>query len=210
MPRETFFNLPQDKRNLIISAAMNEFSKASYNTSSINKICKTSNIPKGSFYQYFEDKLDLYVYIMGSAIKEKTEFFSTVVAEYHNLTLPEQFRLLFLKGIEFAKKHPEYVALGEQFSKESDESAKSAVIKEGEKQSESLFIQMLNNAKSKDEIDNRVDTLALCLLFQSLNSAIYKYMINRFENPDYEYNQEEINSFVDSLINIVFNGIRSK
>lgn len=64
------FNLPQDKRNLIISAAMNEFSKASYNASSINKICMVSNIPKGSFYQYFEDKLDLYVYTMGLAIKE--------------------------------------------------------------------------------------------------------------------------------------------
>ncbi|NLI39431.1 MAG: TetR/AcrR family transcriptional regulator [Clostridiaceae bacterium] len=210
MPRETFFNLPQDKRNLIISAAMNEFSKASYNASSINKICMVSNIPKGSFYQYFEDKLDLYVYTMGLAIKEKTKFFSTVMAEYHNLTLPEQFRSLFLKGIEFAKKHPEYAALGEQFSKENDELAKSAVMKEGEKQSELLFIQMINSAKDKDEIDNGVDTLALCLLLQSLYSAIYKYMISRFDNPDYEYNQEEINSLVDSLLYIVLNGIRNK
>jgi len=32
MPKETFFNLPKDKRNLIISAAMDEFSKAGYNT----------------------------------------------------------------------------------------------------------------------------------------------------------------------------------
>jgi len=46
MPKETFFNLPKDKRNLIISAAMDEFSKAGYNTASINQICKKSNIPK--------------------------------------------------------------------------------------------------------------------------------------------------------------------
>ena len=81
-------------------------------------------------------------------------------------------------------------------------------MKEGEKQSELLFIQMINSAKDKDEIDNGVDTLALCLLLQSLYSAIYKYMISRFDNPDYEYNQEEINSLVDSLLYIVLNGIR--
>ena len=74
MPKETFFNLPDDKRSLIINAAMEEFSKAGYNTASINQICKNSAIPKGSFYQYFTDKLDLYVYIMTLAIEEKSGF----------------------------------------------------------------------------------------------------------------------------------------
>ena len=111
---------------------MDEFSNANYNTASINQICKKSNIPKGSFYQYFEDKLDLYVYIMSIAIQEKIKFFSEVLAEFHTLTLQEQFRLLFLKGIEFAKKHPLYAALGEQFTREDDEKAKSVVIKEGD------------------------------------------------------------------------------
>lgn len=103
MPKETFFNLPRDKRNLIISAAIEEFSKADYNTASINQICKKSNIPKGSFYQYFTDKLDLYVYIMTIAIEEKIKFFSDVISEFPTLTLLEQICLLFLKGLEFAK-----------------------------------------------------------------------------------------------------------
>ena len=110
MPQETFFNLPDDKRSLIISAAMDEFSKADYNTASINQICNKSNIAKGSFYQYFADKLDLYVYIMTLAIEEKIKFFSSVIAEFHTLSLLEQFRLLFLKGVEFAKKYPQYAA----------------------------------------------------------------------------------------------------
>ncbi|NLJ59252.1 MAG: TetR/AcrR family transcriptional regulator [Tissierellia bacterium] len=210
MPQETFFNLPADKRNLIITAATQEFSKASYNIASINQICKTSNIPKGSFYQYFTDKLDLYVYIMNIAIEEKVNFFSSAIAEFHTLTLLDQFRLLFIKGVEFAKKHPQYAALGEQFSKENDETAKSAVIKEGEKQSESLFIQMIENAKTKGEIDNMVDTLALSLLLQSLNSTVNRYMLDKFGSANYEYNQEDVNNFVDSLLSIVFHGIKKR
>lgn len=210
MPQETFFNLPDDKRNLIISAAMDEFSKADYNTASINQICKKSNIPKGSFYQYFTDKLDLYVYIMTIAIKEKIKFFSDVISEFPTLTLLEQIRLLFLKGLEFAKKHPQYAALAEQFTKENDESVKSAVIKEGEKQSEALFIQMIDNAKTKGEIDEKVDSVALSILLQSLNSAINRYMLDKLGNTRYEDNQEDINYFVDSLLNIIFFGIQNK
>lgn len=210
MPKKTFLNLPDDKRNLVISAAVHEFSKNNYNTASINQICKNSNIPKGSFYQYFTDKLDLYVYIMTLAIKEKIRFFSAVTEEFNTLTLLEQFRLLFLKGMEFARKHPLYAALGEQFSNENDESAKSAVIKEGEKLSESLFIQMIENAKKKGEINRSVDSFALSLLLQSLNNAVNKYMLNKFGNVNYEHNEEDINSFVDSLLGIIYYGIRNK
>jgi TetR/AcrR family transcriptional regulator len=210
MPKETFLNLPDNKRNLIIQAAIEEFSKAGYNTASINQICKRSNIAKGSFYQYFEDKLDLYVYIMGLAVSEKIKFFSAALAEFHNLTLLEQFRLLFTKGVEFAKKHPQYAAIGEQFSHESNESAKSAVSKVGEKQSETLFIQMIDNAKAKGEIDSKVDSFALSLLLPCLNNAVNKYMIYKFGSASYEYNQEDVNTFVNSLLNIIFNGIRNK
>lgn len=210
MPRGTFFNLPDDKRNLIISAAIHEFSKANYNTASINQICKESHIAKGSFYQYFTDKLDLYVYIMTLAIEEKIKFFSSILGDFDTLTLLEQFRLLFIKGIEFAKNYPQYAALGEQFAKENDESAKLSVMKEGDKQSKSLFMQMIHNAKSKGEIDSRVNSLALSMLLQSLNSAVNEYMLNKFGNVMYEHNEEDISNFVDSLLSIIFNGIESK
>jgi len=210
MPKETFFNLPNDKRNLIISAAVEEFSRASYNTASTNQICKRSGIPKGSFYQYFEDKLDLYVYVMDLAIQEKIRFFSAAVADFQSLTLSDQIRLLFSKGVEFGKKHPQYAALGEQFSMENDEAARAAVIKEGNKQSESLFEQMIKNAKARGEIDSSVDDKALSLLLQSLNSAVNKYISENYGNASYELVKDDVDCFVDSVLSIIFSGIQKK
>ncbi len=209
MPQATFFNLPDDKKILIIAAALDEFSSASYDTASINQICKKSNIAKGSFYQYFTDKMDLYVYIMTLAIEKKIKFFSSVLTEFDTLSLLEQFRLLFLKGIEFAKDYPQYAALGEQFSKENNELAKSSVIKEGDKQSETLFIQMIDQAKSKGEIDSRVDSLALNMILQSLNNTVNEYMLDKYENVRYEDYEEDVNNFVDSLLTIIFKGIQN-
>jgi len=130
---------------------------------------------------------------MTLTIEEKIKFFSSAIAEFHTLTFLEQFRLLFSK-VWICKKHPQYAALADQFSKEDNESVKSAVIKEGDKQAESLFMQMIHNAKTKGEIDSKVDSLALCLLLQSLNSAVNKYMIGKFGGISYEYNQEDINN----------------
>lgn len=208
MPRETFFNLPKDKRDHIITAAIKEFSQAGYSTASTNQICKKSGIPKGSFYQYFTDKLDLYVYIMTLAIEEKIRFFSVALTEFPALSLLEQIRLLFTKGIEFAKTHPQYAALGEQFSKESDESAKSAVIKEGDKRSDTLFLQMIDQAKAKGEIDDSVDAQALSLLLQSLNSAVNSYMQDRYGSLSYEEHEKDMKHFIESLLNILYRGIK--
>lgn len=73
MPKSTFFNLPEEKRERIIQTAMEEFSKAPYQDISINHLIKCMNIPTGSFYQYFEDKKDLYFYILSFYMDDALE-----------------------------------------------------------------------------------------------------------------------------------------
>ena len=55
MPKETFFGIDKEKQNRIIQAAIKVFSSHNYNDSSINEVIKLAKIPRGSFYQYFED-----------------------------------------------------------------------------------------------------------------------------------------------------------
>lgn len=208
LPNSTFFNLPDNKRNLIISKATEEFSMYDYATASINQICKYSNIAKGSFYQYFIDKQDLYVYIMTLAIEEKIKFFSKTTERFQTLSLLDQIRLLFSEGIKFANIYPKYAALGNQFSKETDKKVKSAVIREGEKQSGSLFIKMIEDAKSKDEIDKDIDSLSLSIILQSVNNAINEYMLDEFGEINYEYHEKDVDMLVDSILSIIFNGIK--
>lgn len=64
MPTQTFFNLQQDKQHKIIDASIKEFSKYSFYDASINRIIKEGSISRGSFYQYFKNKEDLFIYIL--------------------------------------------------------------------------------------------------------------------------------------------------
>ncbi|PHV71632.1 hypothetical protein CS063_03450 [Sporanaerobium hydrogeniformans] len=70
MPKITFFNLPETKRKMIIEAAKEEFSRVLFEEASIANIIKKAEIPRGSFYQYFEDKKDLFVYLIGEMGKQ--------------------------------------------------------------------------------------------------------------------------------------------
>lgn len=143
------------------------------------------------------------------AIEEKIKFFSSVLTEFQSLSLLEQIRMLFVKGVEFAKLYPLYAALGEQFSKENDEIAVSAVLKEGYKQSESLFMKMIDKAKSKGEINKNVDSYALNIMLQSMNNSVSEFMKNKYGEVNYEKYDEDVNNFIDSTLYILFHGIKN-
>ncbi|NLY51524.1 MAG: TetR/AcrR family transcriptional regulator, partial [Firmicutes bacterium] len=74
MPKDTFFNLPEDKRQRIIDAAIDEFAHRSFHDARITAIVDAAGIAKGSFYQYFEDKKDLFKYIIGLIAERKIEY----------------------------------------------------------------------------------------------------------------------------------------
>lgn len=59
MPKTTFYNLPQEKKDKLFAAARKEFSRTSFDEASINRIIQDAEISRGSFYTYFEDKKDL-------------------------------------------------------------------------------------------------------------------------------------------------------
>ncbi len=64
MPTATFFRLPEEKRKRLIDACWGELTRARFTEVSINRIIAAAHIPRGSFYQYFEDKEDLIRYLL--------------------------------------------------------------------------------------------------------------------------------------------------
>ena len=64
MPTTTFFNLPPPKREKLLKAATAEFARRPCGEVSINRIIQAAEIPRGSFYQYFADKTDLFRHVL--------------------------------------------------------------------------------------------------------------------------------------------------
>lgn len=64
MPTRTFLNLPKEKKLRVLRAAKKEFSRVPLEKAVIANIVKDADIPRGSFYQYFENIEDLFNYLI--------------------------------------------------------------------------------------------------------------------------------------------------
>ncbi len=96
MPKKTFYNLPIEKQKVIVEAAKKEFSRVPVSEASIANIVATAGIARGSFYQYFESKEDLFDFVFESVgslksyleeelKKDKIDLFSVNEGIYRHL-----------------------------------------------------------------------------------------------------------------------------
>ena len=74
MPSERFYRLSKEKQMAIWKASMQEFASVPYEKVSINKIIRSAGISRGSFYTYFEDKRDLWSFLLEDTSAKWKEF----------------------------------------------------------------------------------------------------------------------------------------
>ncbi|WP_225047551.1 TetR/AcrR family transcriptional regulator [Lacticaseibacillus kribbianus] len=83
MPKPTFFRLADEKRMRLIKAAYAEFARAPFADASISNIIKDAGIPRGSFYQYFDDKADVFFYLLERMRQNTEQMMRQTVIDQH-------------------------------------------------------------------------------------------------------------------------------
>ena len=110
MIKRTFYNRPEQKRQRIIDAIVEEFSSSSTEKVSINRIVKAANISRGSFYQYFDDKVDLVEVLTKSFVDLSIEGANKAL-EYSNGDIFYTYEKLFEIITNFAQDKTQKVIL---------------------------------------------------------------------------------------------------
>jgi len=94
--------LPEEKQRRLIGACWSEVSQVRFSEISISRIIAAAHIPRGSFYQYFEDKEDLLNYLMGDMREYFTAMLRGILVEKEGdlfaLPLAAYDRLLGIQG----------------------------------------------------------------------------------------------------------------
>lgn len=122
MPKPTFVNLQKNKKTKFLAVALDEFASNDYDHASITRIVKVLGIAKGSVYQYFENKKDLYLYLLEQATKKRQEYVKPLLKNPPN-DFYELIIQLFKETIQFDIENPLYSRLlsnanNEKFSKD--------------------------------------------------------------------------------------------
>src|ERR1700712_4549378 len=63
VPRPTWQNLDASRRDRALDAAMTEFGAHGHSGGSLHVVAREADVAKGSLFQYFHDKSDLFAYV---------------------------------------------------------------------------------------------------------------------------------------------------
>lgn len=104
MPTATFLGLPEERRARLVEEAITEFAERSYAEASLSQIVRRAGIAKGSLYQYFADKLDLYSWLLTEEVpRRKREFLRREAASGDFFTMLEH---QIERGMAFLVQYP--------------------------------------------------------------------------------------------------------
>jgi TetR/AcrR family transcriptional regulator len=109
--RHTFLNLPAEKQERVLAAALGEFADKGYQQASLNTMVSASGIAKGSIYQYFKDKQSLFLYIFDFAIGVVRRTLLTVKEETREEDFFLRLEKSLLAGVDFIQRHPRVYGL---------------------------------------------------------------------------------------------------
>src|SRR5690606_28969122 len=108
MPKETFYNLKDEKKQRIFEAAVHEFSSRKFSEASLNQIVKAAKISWGSFYQYFDGKEDIYLYVLKEISRDKWAVPKQAGVEDMDADFFDTIREKIVALFELGKRNPDY------------------------------------------------------------------------------------------------------
>jgi AcrR family transcriptional regulator len=204
MPTKTFFNLDQEKRDRIINAAIDEFAQKDYLHANIATIIKNSSIPRGSFYQYFNDKKDLFIYIFKMMGDLKMNYMSNTLANPEQVPFLVLFKEIYISGLKFAIDHPKLIQISTHLIATKGP-IYDEIMKDGMNQSLDLFIKLIDLDKSKGRIKESVDSTTFAELVRDMTVNI---TINELNLETQTFNKESMLHKIDQIVHIFELGVK--
>lgn len=178
MPKSTFFNLPEEKRKRIICGAKTAFSKRKYSGVTIDSIIKYADIPKGSFYQYFSNKDDLFKYIFRDIGNEKNKLLLKSIEESNSKSFTEMMLYVINQSREYETKDAETIALKDRFLKECPQQVKSEILSDFMPETMKLFEKIIDIYIDKGEFRKDLNIKAAIFMLTTALLNIDKYELD--------------------------------
>ena len=208
MPKETFFNLPEPKKERVIEAALDEFATRPYHKTRITAIADQAGIAKGSFYQYFSDKKDLFKYIADLVFNKKMEYINhDMMLNKDKYGFFELLHELYLSGFRFAKENPRLVDIVNNLF--NNKELQRELWNEYQDQSFDYFQLLLEEGLVKGELDPTIDTALVSRLLTGINYSLGDIL---YKDKDGKIDLDEagLMETIDKMLAFIENGIKKR
>jgi len=207
MPKQTFLNLPEEKRRAFIEIALKEFAIHDYNSASVSKIVEKAGIAKGSVYQYFEDKQDLFMYLLDHANQEMLGFIQQTPPPDPDADFFETLRWQMSVAVQTAIKFPVHSKLARR-AYTSPLPFRDAILEKARKAREQHFQVMVRQAQISGHLDPKLDPAVVSFMVQGLMSDLGPFLESRLGRRKGDWvSLPEVNEVFDQVIEVLKSGL---
>lgn len=160
-----------------MECAIDEFSRHDYRSASVSSIVARAGIAKGSLYQYFENKSDLYQYLLDLVMQKKAEFMANAISIDQNQDVFETLHLLFSRMAAFEVQFPDLARIGYR-ALNGTSPLPEEIINKGRLATRDLFIQLIETGKKNGSIRPDVDAIAAGYIITAAITELGSFLIH--------------------------------
>lgn len=209
MPKRTFNRLDDDKKERVIRAAIEEFQAHGFEKAKIEAIAKNAGVAKGSIYQYFDDKKDLFLY----SVTWSLEYFMKMIDRQTPLEDMDVYDY-FLSGsrerFELVKNERLLVAFSMDVASGKYGSLEKEANNELYRIGEEYELKLIANGKKKGTIREDLDDKILLLYFQGVTEKFTAKLLEVAQNFELEPTDElyrDMETYLKNMILLLKNGM---
>ncbi|HEU4325318.1 MAG TPA: TetR/AcrR family transcriptional regulator [Roseiflexaceae bacterium] len=178
MPKPTFENLPTAKRQAIIDLALEEFAERPYAVASISRIVERAGIAKGSIYQYFEHKQDLFLFLLDYAAGTQLRLLGELTPPGPDTGFFELLRWQMSASVRVGAATPLLTRLMHRAAAD-DLPFRAEVVRRLQGAGAGHFAQLVARGIERGEIDPTADPEIAAVVIQGLLSNLHTLVLQR-------------------------------
>ncbi len=180
MPKPTFFNLPDSKRGPLVEALIDEFASRGYRHASLDRIAAAGGVSKGSLYQYFANKADMYRWLLTEEVPRRKLAAMQDAALHPGADFFDTLEGWFLAGVQLFVREPQLAQLGAALMHPSTEPELQSLHQGAMQQSHAYLRAMVAAAMDKREVRAEMDPdLVAMLVAKVMGSGLSETLLLR-------------------------------
>ena len=210
MPKQTFLNLPEAKRKAFLEIALQEFANNDYNTASVSKIVEKAGIAKGSVYQYFEDKQDLFLYLLDFANQEMMGVIQQTPPSDPNAGFFETLRWQMSLAVQASLQYPVHSKLARR-AYSSPLPFRDTILEKTKQVREEHFQKLVKQAQDSRHLDSKLDPAVVSFMVQGLMNDMGSFLQSKFGRRKGDwFALPEVSEVFDQVIEVLKSGLGPK
>ncbi len=212
MPRDTLEHIAPEKKERVLREAALLFAEKGFSQTDMAALARRCQIAKGSLYNYFENKEELYTYVCRDGLSRSRRAVWESAPEV--LDIYELVDHVFTAGVAFARLHPEYVALYLNVASSGLDHVARELSIEVEKPTADRLKAAIRAGIEAGSVDPKIDVpqvawqinntyvmFLAALVTQHFGMRMREYM--EIGSPDRELSDEEISGLRERAIEFI-------